>query len=51
MRTASPDFWYGWWYATGSGSQLTWEVALVVPHKSDRPEFSQIDHEYEYRIR
>ena len=29
-RPPSPDFWYGWWYATGSGSVSTGDVALGV---------------------
>jgi prepilin-type N-terminal cleavage/methylation domain-containing protein len=29
-RPPSPDFWYGWWYATGSGSQSTGDVTLGV---------------------
>ena len=29
-RPPSTDFWYGWWYATGSGSQSTGDVALGV---------------------
>jgi prepilin-type processing-associated H-X9-DG protein len=27
-RPPSKDFWYGWWYATGSGSQSTGDVTL-----------------------
>ncbi len=27
-RPPSPDFWYGWWYATGTGSQSTGDVTL-----------------------
>ena len=27
-RPPSTDFWYGWWYATGSGSQSTGDVTL-----------------------
>ena len=29
-RPPSPDFWYGWWYATGSGSDSTGDVTLGV---------------------
>ncbi len=29
-RPPSPDFWYGWWYATGSGSVSTGDVTLGV---------------------
>jgi prepilin-type N-terminal cleavage/methylation domain-containing protein/prepilin-type processing-associated H-X9-DG protein len=29
-RPPSPDFWYGWWYATGAGSQSTGDVSLGV---------------------
>lgn len=29
-RPPSPDFWYGWWYATGSGSISTGDVTLGV---------------------
>jgi hypothetical protein len=29
-RPPSADFWYGWWYATGSGSQSTGDVTLGV---------------------
>ena len=29
-RPPSPDFWYGWWYATGSGSESTGDVTLGV---------------------
>jgi prepilin-type N-terminal cleavage/methylation domain-containing protein/prepilin-type processing-associated H-X9-DG protein len=29
-RPPSTDFWYGWWYATGSGSQSTGDVTLGV---------------------
>jgi prepilin-type N-terminal cleavage/methylation domain-containing protein/prepilin-type processing-associated H-X9-DG protein len=29
-RPPSPDFWYGWWYATGSGSRSTGDVTLGV---------------------
>lgn len=27
-RPPSPDFWFGWWYASGSGSQSTGDVML-----------------------
>ncbi len=29
-RPPSPDFWYGWWYATGQGSVSTGDVTLGV---------------------
>jgi prepilin-type processing-associated H-X9-DG protein len=29
-RPPSPDFWYGWWYATGQGSISTGDVTLGV---------------------
>lgn len=29
-RPPSKDFWYGWWYATGSGSESTGDVTLGV---------------------
>jgi prepilin-type N-terminal cleavage/methylation domain-containing protein/prepilin-type processing-associated H-X9-DG protein len=29
-RPPSPDFWYGWWYATGSGTVSTGDVTLGV---------------------
>ena len=29
-RPPSPDFWYGWWYATGSASVSTGDVTLGV---------------------
>lgn len=29
-RPPSPDFWYGWWYATGSGTESTGDVTLGV---------------------
>ncbi len=29
-RPPSTDFWYGWWYATGSGSRSTGDVTLGV---------------------
>jgi prepilin-type N-terminal cleavage/methylation domain-containing protein len=32
-RPPSPDFWYGWWYAAGSGSESTGDVTLGVARK------------------
>lgn len=29
-RPPSPDFWYGWWYATGQGAESTGDVTLGV---------------------
>ena len=29
-RPPSPDFWYGWWYATGSSDASTGDVTLGV---------------------
>ncbi len=36
-RPPSPDFWYGWWYATGSGSMSTGDVTLGIAELNPTP--------------
>ena len=36
-RPPSPDFWYGWWYATGQGDVSTGDVTLGVAELNPSP--------------